>query len=150
MKKMILFLIGLIPLLLGFLMDSRLMQVQSNFPFKLIGIIFLGLWMFLGFKNYDFEGSPFKTSLIVHLPALIVLLAIVYQEFIVGEFSKDILGMATQLFYLPLASLSSSIITNFFSFTPWTMQVFLSSAISFLLMFICFYLGCYFKKHRRV
>ncbi|MFF2755149.1 hypothetical protein ACFVR1_15530 [Psychrobacillus sp. NPDC058041] len=147
MKKMILFLLGLIPFVLGFLMNSWLMQNQNSIlPFKLIGIIFLVFWVLVGFITCKFEKTPLKSAVIINLPAFLILLFIMYQEIILGQYWFNIFGMATQFYYLPLLNISSSLVGIFLSLTPWATQIWSASLIAFLLMFASYYLGCYLKK----
>ena len=61
MKKALLILIGLIPFVLGFLMNAWLMQNQDSvLPFKLIGILFLVFWGLIGYITCKFEKTPLK------------------------------------------------------------------------------------------
>ncbi|MFF2754471.1 hypothetical protein ACFVR1_12090 [Psychrobacillus sp. NPDC058041] len=144
MKKLILFFIGLIPFVLGFLMNSWLMQNQNSIlPFKLIGIIFLVFWALVGFITCKFEKTPFKSAAIINLPAFLTLLFIMYQGIILGQFWSNIFGLATQFYYLPLINISASL-GIFLPLSPlhnWSL-----SLIAFLLMFASYYLGCYLKK----
>lgn len=149
MKKMILLLVGLIPFVLGFLMNSWLMQNQNSvLPFKLIGILFLVFWVLVGFKTCKFEKTPLKSAVIIHLPAFLILLCIMYQEIIVGHYWSNIFGMSTQLYYLPLITISSFLVGLFLSFTPWAIHIWSASLLAFLLMFSSYYLGCYLKNRR--
>ena len=148
---MILFLLGLIPFVLGFLMNSWLMQnPNSVLPFQIIGLIFLAFWVTVGFISYKFETSLLKSAVIAHLPALLMLLFIMYQEIILGQFWSNLFGIATQFYYLPLINISSSVVGIFLSLTPWTIHIWSASIIAFLLMFASFYLGYYFKKYRNL
>lgn len=142
MKKLILFLIGLIPFVSGFLMNSWLMQnPNSVLPFKLIGSIFLVFWVLVGSITCKFDKTPYHSAVIIHLPALLVLLLIMYQDMILGQFWSNIFGLATQFYYLPLINISSFIVGGGLYVQMWT-----ASIVAFFLMYGCYYLGCYFNK----
>jgi len=146
-----LFLLGLIPFVLGFLMNSWLMQnPDSILPFQLIGLIFLAFWVTIGFISYKFETSLLESAVIAHLPALLMLLFIMYQEIILGQFWSNLFGIATQLYYLPLINISSSVVGIFLSLTPWAINIWSASIIAFLLMLASYYVGYYFKKFRNL
>lgn len=144
MKKLILVLIGLIPFVLGFVMNSWMMQnPNSTLPFKLIGIILLGAWVLVGCITYKYDKTPYPAALIIHVPALLVLFLIMYQDMILGEFWSNLFGLATQVYYLPLIHISSLI----FSFIGGGyVQMWTASIVAFLLMYGSYYVGCYFKK----
>lgn len=147
-KKMILFLIGFIPLILGFLMNSWLMENQDSvLPFKLIGLLFLAFWVTVGFMSYKFEITLLKSSVVAHLPALLMLLFIMYQEIILGQYWSNLFGTATQFYYLPLINVSSSLVGVFWSSSK---GLWLACLIAFLFMLASYYLGNYFKKRSAV
>ena len=148
---MILILLGLIPFVLGFLMKSWLIQNQDSvLPFKMIGLIFLAFWLMVGFISYEFEKTLLKSAVIAHLPALLVLLFIMYQEIILGQYWSNLFGIATQFYYLPLINISSSVVGIFLSFTPWTKHIWSGCLIAYLLMFASYYLGYYLKRYRNI
>jgi len=150
-KKLILFFLGLIPFVLGFLINSWLMQNQNLvFPSKLIGLIFLSFWLLIGFATSEFEKTLLKSTLIVNLPAFLMLLLIMYQEIILGHYWANIIGIAAQFYYLPLINIASSVyrifsfLTSGITYTRWVCLV------GFLLMFASYYLGGYLKKRRNI
>ena len=145
MKKMLLVLIGLIPFVLGFVMNSWLMDnPDSILPFKLIGILFLGFWVLVGFLTYKYDKKPYPSSLIIHLPALFVLFLIMYQDMVLEQFWPNFIGWVTQFYYLPLINISSSI--SSFMITGGYVQMYALCIVGFLLMYGSYYVGCYFKK----
>ncbi len=149
MKKLVLFLLGLIPFVLGFLMHSWMMEnMDSVLPYKLIGFVFLGFWIVLGFLTSDFAESQIRSAMIINLPAFLVVLFIVFQEIILGYYWTNLFGLAMQLFYLPLINISGSLIGMFLRYTPWSITGWLSCIVGFLFMFGSYYLGsCFIKRH---
>lgn len=144
MKRIVLFLLGLIPFMLGYQMSSWLMQNQDSvLPFKLIGILFLIFWILVGFITSKFEKTPLMTSIILNLPAFLVLLLIMYQTIIVGQSWSTLFGWAIQLYFLPLINISSFIVGRLFFYVHmWS-----ACLVAFLLMFASTYLGCYLRRH---
>lgn len=143
---MILFLLGLIPLILGFLMNSWMMKnMDSVLPYKLIGFIFLVFWIIVGFISYKFEEIMLKSAVIIHLPALLMLLFIMYQEIILGQYWANLLGTATQFYYLPLISISTSIVEIFLSSINGIWSI---SLIALLCMIASYYIGFYLNTLR--
>lgn len=147
MKKVILFLLGLTPLVLGFLMNSWMMKNQNSIlPFKLIGIIFLIFWVLVGFITCKFERTPLKSAMIANLPGFLMFLFILFQEIILGRYWANMFGIVTQFYYLPLVNISTSIVGFLFSLIGWRIHFSIISLISFLFMFGSYYLGSYFKN----
>lgn len=144
MKKIILFSLGFIPLGLGVLMNSWIMENQDSIlPFKIIGILFIALWIFIGFTTNKFAETSLKSSMIVNSSAFLVLLLLLYQEIIQGYYWPSIIGIATQFYFLPLINLS-------FSLTMWMHFVWPAYIVSFLLMFSSYYLGSHLKSKSRI
>lgn len=151
MKKVILFLLGLTPLVFGFLMESWMMKNQNSvLPFKLIGIIFLLFWVMVGFTTCKFERTPLESAIITNLPAFLMLLFILFQEIILGRYWVNMFGIVTQFYYLPLVNISSSIVGFLFSLIGLGIHFSVISLISFLFMFGSYYLGSYFKKRKSI
>lgn len=151
MKKAILFLLGLTPLVLGFLMNSWMMKNQSSvLPFKLLGIIFLLFWVLVGFITCKFERTTLKSAIIANLPAFLMLLFILFQEIILGRYWANMFGIITQFYYLPLVNISSSIVGLLFSLIGGGIHFSAISLISFLFMFGSYYLGSYLKKQKTI
>ncbi len=141
MKKLLLFLIGLLPFALGFAMNALLMA-NMNFvlPYKLIGIIWLLLWGFFGYLMRDYAGSGIKSAAIAHSVALADLLLLLYQELVLGRYWLNFLGSATQFYYLPVLNIS-------FTLSAWaTDRIWVAYIVSFTLTCAAFFIGCGIRK----
>ena len=150
-KKMTLILLGFIPLVIGFIMNSWILDnPDSVLPLKLIGFIFLAFWVIVGFIGFKFERTLLKSVVIAHLPALIMLLLIMYQEVILGQFWSNLLGMATQFYYLPLVNISASVVGVFSFLFSGMKGLGSASLIALLLMFAAYYVGYYINKYRTI
>jgi len=146
MKKLLLVLIGLIPFVLGFAMNSWLMNnPNSILPFRLLGILFLVFWVWVGFITCKYAKTPYHSAVILHLPAFLVLLLIMYQDIVLEEYWSNLLGLATQFYYLPLINISS-FISSFIITGGLYVQMSTAMIVAFLLMYGSYYVGCYFKK----
>lgn len=142
MKKMTLLLVGIIPFFIGYGMNYLMLGPFANMvlPYKLIGIAFLIAWFFVGRYSYKFVSSKKAATILGNSIAFIVLLLIIYQECILGQYWTTQVGLATQLYYLPLLGLAL-IFTRMFHTMP-SLYI-----VAFLMMCIVFYLGRYTSKH---
>src|SRR5690606_38325650 len=112
----------------------------SILPFKLIGILILVFWLLLGFITCKIEKTPYHSALFIHIPALIALLLIMYQDIVLERFWSNMIGIATQFYFLPLIHISGSI-GGMLSYYLWS-----DCLIAFLLMYGSYSLGSYLKK----
>jgi len=108
-------------------------------PYTLIGIAFLIAWFFVGKYSYRFVINKKAAAILGNMVALIVLLLILYQEVILGQYWSNQLGIATQFYYLPLISIASIFTGIFHTMTP-------TYIVAFLMMCISFYFGCRSNK----
>lgn len=144
MKKLLLFLIGLIPLALGFAMEAVMMAVDWVLPYKLIGIVWLLLWGFFGYLMRDYAGSAIKSAAIAHSVALVDLLLLLYQELVMGSYWFNFIGRATQLYYFALTNIS-------FTMVAWaTDRIWVAHIVSFALMCAAFLIGCRIRERRTI
>ncbi len=136
MKKLLLLLVGFIPFAVGYGLNALMLGAyyDTALPYGWIGAGMLVVWFGLGMLARSFGGTVFKSAMIAHIPALIVLMLLLYQEWILGQYWLNAIGMATQLFFLPLVYLSG--IVTFFSPTMPAVYV-----TVFLFLFIAFWLG---------
>jgi hypothetical protein len=146
MKKIIVLIAGLTPFLIGYGLNLLLYKLSTNFATVsfAISVMFFLYWGLLGFTFSKFTSSKIYTLAICHFPALLVLLLILIQELINKRYWNNILGFATQFFYLPTITVSSKI-TGYLSVSKmWETYI-----ISFGLMIAVFYLGCYIRDKRQ-
>ena len=139
MKKVFVLIAGLSPFFIGYGLNLIISNLSDNVViiYDIIGVVFLLYWGFLGYIFSESIRSKVYALVVCHLPALIVLTLILFQELINKRYWTDYIGIATQFFYLPLVRVSS-IITGFFSMHEiWQIYI-----VSFALMISVFYLGC--------
>lgn len=145
--------LGLIPFIIGFLMNQWIVKnPESVLPHKLISILFLAFWVLVGFTSSKFTKNLLKSSIIVNLPAFLMLLLNMYQQIIVGQYWTGAMGEFSQIYFLPLINITGSVVEFFMFFiTFFTNQVhtissWILSLTAFLLMFIAYYLGGYLRR----
>lgn len=137
MKRLKLILIGLTPLLIGYLFNLAVVRLDGLAPRAwLVALFFLTGWIILGYISGLWAGQPLTSTFWAHLPGGIALLLIAYQQLVQGEMWGNAIGRASQYFFLPLISLA-----NFLPLT-WLQRTFLLAAlISFILMVLGFLWG---------
>lgn len=146
MKKLILFIIGFTPFLIGFGMNLMILNTNSNdlsLGIDTINLVFLIYWGVLGYFFSGFTRSKLYTLIIFNFPAFLALLLNLFQELINKQYWTNYLGIATQIFYMPTMRISFYILPGIISHM-WQIYI-----VSFLLMIIVFYVGCVIKDKKK-
>ena len=137
--KLLAILLGFIPYGLGRLMDWSMMEYSDTLPpLKLIAFAVLLLWGILAYL-LRFRLTTKDTILFLNVIPALNLLLIAIQELILKAYWPNMLGIMTQLYYLPLLNLS-------YGLTFWAHTVFPAYCAAFLLMGIVSFLGCEIHK----
>lgn len=141
MKKMSLLFVGIIPFFVGCGMNYLILGPFVNvvLPYKLIGTAFLIAWFFAGRYSYKLVETKKTATILGNAVAFIVLLLIICQECVLGQYWPGPVGTATQFYYLPLLGLASMFTRMFHTMVP-------TYTAAFLMMCIIFYLGCHTSK----
>jgi hypothetical protein len=144
MKKAILLISGLIPFLMGYLMNWSILTMffDVNVPYALISIITLVIWGLLGYFLSGYSGTHKQTVILMNLPAFIVLILIAVQLLVFKAYWLNIIGLAVQIFYLPFLNIS-------FLLTSWSHSMLAAYIAAFILMVAASSLGCYINKKLR-
>ena len=114
MKRAILILIGLLlPLLIGFLLSNWSMGWQLFLRGRLngIGLAVLALWFVTGMISMKFFTSKREALLLLNTAPILIALLVLFQILVLGRFLGNIVGMASQFFYLPLMGLTSGLLS---------------------------------------
>ena len=123
-KAAVLFLVGLSPFLLGWLLSLGMTTIFAQMGawfYIVVGLAVLTLWMVVS-GTFGFKGSKrgmALTMLCINLPA----------------YWDNAVGLLTQFFYLPLLRLGAIV-------AMWTGQVFWFYFGAFLLLVLSSWLGC--------
>ncbi|MDK2951163.1 MAG: hypothetical protein PWQ77_828 [Kosmotogales bacterium] len=144
MKKVVLFISGLIPFLMGYLMNWSMLTIffDVNVPYALISVITLLIWGLLGYFLSGYSGAHKQTVILMNLPAFIVLILNAVQLLIFKAYWLNIIGLAVQIFYLPFLNIS-------FLLTSWSHSMLPAYIVAFILMVAASSLGCYANKKLR-
>lgn len=135
MKRVLLLLLGWLPLLAGAVMDDLMMRYMDvRPPYLLIGVGTLLVWALLGSFTVMLKEKP-ASLLPLNLPAAIVLLLLVVQDGVCKAYWSNWLGVYTQLFYLPLLNLAGRL-GGWLFHTIWPLYL-----LCFLLLCGASYLG---------
>ena len=106
-KAAVLFLVGLSPFLLGWLLSLGMTTIFAQMGawfYIVVGLAVLTLWMVVS-GTFGFKGSKrgmALTMLCINLPALVVLVLLGVQELSLHAYWDNAVGLLTQFFYLPL------------------------------------------------
>jgi hypothetical protein len=141
MKKLVTLIAGFSPLPIGYGINYLCINniMWTKLTLDLISFIFFLCWGLLGFVLCKFVKTKTNALIICNLPAFIVLILILIQELIHKKYWSNDWGVATQFFYLPTIKISSYV-TPDFMYYMWQTYI-----VSFTLMIIVFYLGCYIR-----
>ena len=148
MKKLGLFFVGCTPFLWGRLMDWALWTLfYDSFPsllFPLAGLALLGLWAAAACLLGEGGRGPLATLLPLNLPALAVLVLLGVQERLLHVYLPGLVGIGTQLFFLPLLNLGSTL-------TAWlpSVSAFPAYCAAFLLLLVASLAGWSLARRRR-
>ena len=157
-KRIALLLLGLLPLLLfGYFLlhltstnhyvddysiaavrPSILMIRYSHQPFSLIDVAVLAVWLIFGMISVFLVSSRKEALLILNASAFLVLVLILFQEWVLGGMWINQVGLATKMFYLPLSRLGIALSLSVFRQS--------SNGIESLLAFICIFGLSYFGR----
>ena len=144
MKKILLVLIGLIPLPLGYLMNHLMMTVYYHkaLPAFMIGVVFLVAWFGLGYLTYNLAKSNKEAIMLAHSIAFVFLVLAVIQEVFLRRYLPNHIGISTQFYFMPLLNIASKFL-RFFTF-----RMYQGFIVAFALMCSTFYLGRKVRKKR--
>ena len=143
MKRLLLILFGFIPLAIGWVMNWLIMSFPNKvFPYALISIVFLALWALLGFIVFNFNETIKISLCLVHIPIFLALVLNLYQEIILGQYFGNLLGVCTQIFYLPILNIS-------YTLTAWSARMWTAYIVGFVLITASFFVGYTIKSNTR-
>lgn len=138
-KRAALVAIGFFPLMLfGSYLHHLILTVfyDRMLPLFLIGVAVIAVWFVFGIISMRLVGSRREAVLLLNAPAFFVLLLVLFQEWVISRFWLNTIGLATQMFYLPLVRLGMVITT------PLPLGSFgIASTFAFAFMLGASYLG---------
>lgn len=137
--------IGIMPLILGFVLNWLLMILPiTGFFMLLLSLLFLIVWGYAAFKISSPSRNFILQAFLMCIFGLLMLILVLYQELAMGEYWGNLIGVGTQMFFLPWISLASTIIRPFMNVTRvWPLEI----AI-WIVLFILGCIGCIVKQHK--
>ena len=114
---------GLLPLLVGYLLNVLLLYLSLPIP-RLLGLALLGLWGVLAYRLADPGRRCFPQALALCAFGLGMLALVLWQELALGEYWQSPLGFASQMYFLPALSAASAVMAPFLKVvTPWPLYI---------------------------
>ena len=143
-KRITLLLIGFFPLLLfGFYLNHLISTTYYYVagPYFLFGVAVIAAWFVFGMISVLFAASRKEAVLLLNAPAFLILLLLLFQEWILERMWLNQIGFATQIFYLPLVRFGIVIGGMLPRFILPISSFGIASAIAFAFMVGASYLG---------
>ena len=145
MKKLILFIIWILPFLIGRGMSKIIMldaMENTVLPYGIIGIVALVLWFLVGKYLGFLAGDKKKALLIVQgVPAILVVVDL-FSVLFLGEYLWMNPLFNVQLYYLPVTSVSGMIAGAFARMLSVPVISPVVSIVSLIMVSCVFYSGC--------
>lgn len=147
MKNLKLVLVGIIPIIFGYILNDFILEYSLyGTSTNLIGVVFLLFWgllsYFLGSKDKPALSQAFSLCFI----GLIMLVLMLFQEIVMGQYWINYLGLTTQMYYLPTISLGSMLTSTIFMIFFGVITASGISVFSYLLMLFVSYKGFSLKS----
>lgn len=141
MNKLKLLFLGILPFVIGRLLDYAMMKYDwYGTIILIISIMFFTYWFFVGYKSYDYVKTSKESILIGNSFAIINIILILFQILIMKGFMLNILGILPQMFYLPTMGIVGALERTLFFFIP-THYPWEPFVLSFILMIVVYYAG---------
>jgi len=111
--RIALFLIGVLPLVLGKILERIIMQnpyVGHNFLALVFGLLVLAVWFAVGYVSIKWFERAWEAVAILNAVAFIALVLVFVQHEIIGHFFTRYMGRYSQNFFLPLIRVSMNVL----------------------------------------
>lgn len=136
----ILVVLGVLPFAVGNIQNYYMLTYTHSLPpYALISASFLLVWGCIAFILNKNGKRTKQIVIFLNLIAALDLLLVGAQELIFHAYWSNIIGLWSQLFYLPLIHLG-------FSLTKFSHSVFPAYAASFILMICAAFAGCKLRE----
>jgi len=137
MKKQTLILLSTIPLVLGFILEFLMKNLNFfGIGFNLMGIILLFIVFAIGKKSVEGSTKALEAILLGNFLGFVSLAIILVSVLLKGQYPTGLIGRIAQNYFLPLIGLTARLdVFNMFK------SVTAIIAVSFALMLIFFHLG---------
>ena len=115
---------GVLPRFVGYLVNFLLLRLSFPAPPGLLGVARLGLWGYWAYRLSDPGRGALRQGLALCAFGLGMLALVLWQELALGEYWRNPLGFASQMYFLPVLSVSAAVMGPFLKvITPWTLYI---------------------------
>lgn len=137
--------VGIIPLFLGFLLNWLMTILPiTGFVSILLGLLLLLVWGYCSFKLSSPTQNFILQAFSMCAFGLLLLILVLCQEIIVGAYWNNVIGFATQMFFLPWISLAAFITGPFMNVIRlWPMDM-----VIWISLFVISCVGCFLKRRK--
>lgn len=140
-------LLGFVPLVIGYALNYAMLSWPLyGWKLNIISAALLLLWGLLAYCAAAPGKSPAVQALLMCAFGILMLLLVLCQELVFGQYWPGVVGLSTQMYFLPLMSLSSGLLASVFHAPAIT--VWLCCVIALACMFAVGCLGCRLKQKR--
>lgn len=140
-------LLGFMPLVIGHALNYAMLSwLLYGWKLNIISVALLLLWGLLAYCAAAPGKSPAVQALLLCAVGVLMLLLVLCRDLVLGQYWPGIVGFSTQMYFLPLMSLSSGLLASVFH-TP-AITVWLCCVIAWACMFAVSCLGCRLKQKR--
>lgn len=145
-----LLLAGVVPLLAGYLLNYAIVYLQFpafGFLLVLLELVLLLLWGCMAYRITSPDRNPAVQSLLLCTLGLLMLILVVWQEMILGQYWFNLIGSASQLYFLPLLTLVSTVLTPLLRFVEMIRPCYYYFFI-WVILFLVSLAGCLWKRKK--
>lgn len=147
MKKLKLLLLAITPFLIGSLLSRAIVKFDwYGTIVSIISIVFCLYWFFVGYKSYDYVETKIESIFLGNSFAIVSIVLVLYQSLIRKAFYFNIVGTASQHFFMPMVRVGSWVNSILWIFFRHTNNFAVIGMISFVLMILIYCSGYHVAK----
>ena len=138
---------GLLPLVAGYLVNGAMLSVPSipGGSWCLLGGVLLILWGRLAYGLADPGRCALLQALLLSAVGLGMLALVLYQELARGAYWSNLVGIGSQLYFLPFLSLASLLFGGLIQLVDPVIRVWPFYLLIWVVLFLTAFLGCRVK-----
>jgi len=140
MKTLKILLMGIIPILCGFLLHYII--IYFHMVPTWLSVVLLFLWGVLAYKLFEPNDNKLIFSCMINGVGIVMLLLALFQELVLGRYWFNLAGTLPQMYFLPCLNAAEYIVLIF----TGEMLFPVYHIIEFILMFVVSILGCIVKE----
>lgn len=140
--------LGIVPLILGFIWDRLILHGALFLAGAVVGLVLLLLWGYAAYKLSDPAKNPVLQALLMCAFGLLMLLLVLYQELVRGAYWMNCIGMATQLFFLPMLGFGYWLLGPLDYIEGYIGAFWHEGIVIWLAMLIASWVGCFMRQRK--